>query len=56
MHSEWDEVKAESYRGLLLMKRYHVSSILIRLHFMTPVIVMMKTVKSSPVILSRGVC
>ena len=36
------------------MKRFHVSSTLIRLHFMTPTIVMMKTVKSSLVILIRG--
>ena len=36
------------------MKRYRVSSILLRLHFMTLIIVMMKIVKSSLVILSRG--
>ena len=36
------------------MKRYRVSSTLIRLHFMTQIIVMMKIVKSSFVILIWG--
>ena len=36
------------------MKRFHVSSIPIKLHFMTPIIVMMKIVKSSLVILIWG--
>ena len=36
------------------MKRFHVFSILVRLHFMTLIIVMMKIVKSSLVILIWG--